>query len=429
MRSTARARETVRSQIFGKVFPHLVIEAVRDLTCPDQLRLHMWNGRNAKTASNAVCCGCTYTPAPIPRGLPRAIRFPGPSKSFGSATQLFASMSRLLDRYANLPVGTRGIVVAFALASWFVDSLSVAPLLHLLGPDNEIARVLRLLGCLCRRPVLLNDLDVAALGTLPSELNPTLLLNQRELGRRLTHVLLASNDRHFRVARGKGEIHALGAKAFASTPEFANEGGVRISLHPVQELLPTLTDAEDREIAEEFQPKLLRYRLVQYPRVSQVRIDTRDFVPGMREEVRAWLAPICDCPSLYKDVADFLLQQNREAEGNRMCDDRCVVAEAALFFCHRPDTGHFFVGELAGMANALLSGRHDERILSDKKVGLLLRLLGIQGKRTVQGYKVSLTEAIRQQIHRVAEAYGVAAARDGVVRCGNCKVGEIGRLN
>jgi hypothetical protein len=55
--------------------------------------------------------------------------------------------------------------------------------------------------------------------------------------------------------------HAYGAKAFASVPEFADATGVRVSLSPVQEPLPTVTDATEREIANDFQSKLLRFRM------------------------------------------------------------------------------------------------------------------------------------------------------------------------
>jgi hypothetical protein len=104
--------------------------------------------------------------------------------------------------------------------------------------------------------------------------DPTLLVNQRDLGRRVTRVLLASNDRHFSIARGKGTIYAYGAKAFASVPESANETGVRVSLSPAQEPPPTLTDAHEREIANDFQTKLLRFRMVNYQRVCDAELDT-----------------------------------------------------------------------------------------------------------------------------------------------------------
>lgn len=420
MHNSGQTKELSSTQIFGIALPNLIIEAIVDRSHSTQLCLHTWNGSKARTMSIVSYHGCTYIAAPIAAGLSRAVRFPDSSKAFGTVAQLTSSMLKFLDRYARLPHDAAALIVTFALSSWVEDCFVVTPMLHLLGPDGEVTRVLRLLNCLCRRPILLSDFDVAALSSLPSNLDPTLLVNQHSLGRRLTRILLGSNDRHFRVARGKSQIYAHGPKAFASIPEFANGAGVRISIPPVQEVLPILTDAEEVKIAADLQAKLLRYRMCDHGRVSQVQLDTGDFVPAMREEVHAWLAPISDCPDLYKIVSNFLLQQSREAEGERMSDDRCVVAEAALFFCHRSDTDHFFVGELAETVKTLLIGRHEDRVLSDKKVGSLLRALGIHGERVVKGYRVSLTNTVRERIHGIAKAYRVMSTTDGVARCPHC---------
>ena len=230
MPNSAQAEELSRSQTFGAVLPDLMIEAVVDQSHPTQLLLHLWDGRKAATTPAASHRGCTYTSAPIASGLSRNVRFPVASKSFGSAAKLCTSMLEFLSRYANLQPDAAALIVAFALSSWFADCFPVSPLLYLLGPDNEATVILRLLGCLCRRPILLNDIDIPALCTLPRNLDPTLLVNQRNLGRRVTRVLLASNDRRFCIARGKGEIYAYGAKVFSSVPEFANGTGVRVSL-------------------------------------------------------------------------------------------------------------------------------------------------------------------------------------------------------
>ncbi len=430
MPNSAQAQELSRSQTFGVVLPNLMIEAILDQSHTNQLCLHTWDGHRAATKPTISRSSCTYTAAPVAAGLSRAVRFPGCSKSFGTAGQLTSSMLKFLGRYANLPPEVAALVVAFALASWFADCFPVAPLLFLLGPDNEATLLLRLMGCLCRRPILLSEVDTAALGTLPKDLDPTLLVNQRALGRRVTQVLLAANDRHFAVARGKREIHAYGAKAFAAVPEFADATGMRVSLPPTQEPLPTLTDANEREIANDFQSKLLRFRMVNHKRVCDAELDTRIFVPAMREEVRAWLAPICDCPDIRKSVLSSLLQQSRETEGTRFSDDRCVVAEAALFFCHRANTEHFFIRELGQCANKLLEGRHEDRRLTDKMAGLLLRALGIYGQRVVKGYKVVLTASVREKIHLVARAYRVLAVQDGIPRCHHCSDRNTeGRIN
>jgi hypothetical protein len=268
--------------------------------------------------------------------------------------------------------------------------------------------------------VLLGDIDIAALRTLPSQFDATLLINRRTLGQRLTWVLLASNKRHFCIARGSSQINAYGAKAFSIDSDFGNGIGVRLSLSPAQSPLPTLTDAEEKRVTNDFQAKLLRYRMVNYWRVLDAQINAQNFVPEMQDDVRAWLAPISDCEDLQKSVSDFLQQQSREAEGDRFSDDRCVVAEAALFFCHKENTECFFVADLAEHVNALLNGRHEDRTLTDKKVGLLLRALGLHGHRIVKGYRILLTDDVREQIHRIAGAYQVISMLDGVARCHHC---------
>ena len=139
-------------------------EPLRDKTDRKLSRLHV--------PARADCPG-TY---PV-------VRFPLTSKPFGSAAKLTASMLAFLHRYAHLTPDVAAVLVAFAVASWFVDCVSVAPILLLLGPDNEVNLILRCLGCLCRRPVLLTDIDVPALATSPIHLDPTLLISQRDLAR------------------------------------------------------------------------------------------------------------------------------------------------------------------------------------------------------------------------------------------------------
>ena len=274
MPNSAQAKELSRSQIFGVVLPDLMIEAILDQNRPTQLRLQTWDGRRVATPLTVSFHGCTYTAAPVACGLSRAVRFPGTSKAFGTVAQLTSSMLKVLDRYSNFQHDAAALIVAFCLASWFAECFPVAPLLYLLGPDNEATLALRLMGCFCRRPILLSDVDIAALGTLPRDLCPTLLVNQRDLGRRVTRVLLAANNRHFAIARGKDEIHAYGAKAFASVPELADGAGVRVSLSPAQEQRPMLTDVAEREITNDFQSRLLRFRMVSHQRVSNAEVDT-----------------------------------------------------------------------------------------------------------------------------------------------------------
>lgn len=87
----------------------------------------------------------------------------------------------------------------------------------------------------------------------------------------------AARNLPFCVARGNGQLNAFGAKAFSADPEFADGIGVHVSLSPAQDPLPPLTDSDEKEITNDFQAKLLRYRMVNHRRVREAQVDLRGF--------------------------------------------------------------------------------------------------------------------------------------------------------
>lgn len=407
-------------ETLSEALPRLVVEAVVDPQHPDSLCLHAWNGRRTATKHNLKHKGVVYSPSQFADNLLRSVRFAPPSLPFGSTTKLVSSLRGFLATYAHLQPAALDLLVAFALASWFCDCMPVAPVVRLLGPDAEVSRTLRLLACICRRPILLGDVDLAGLAKLPRRLGATLLINQRELGGRVRRALFASNRRHFSVLRGSGHLDLFGAKAFSCADGRPDECGFDVALSPAKDPMPLLTDAAEESTARSMQSRLLRYRMVHYERVRRKIVDCGAFIPEMRDYAQTWLAPICDCPELAGSVTEEILRQSAVVAGNRFSEPRCVVAEAALFFCHKPGVVRFFVGELAEKVNALLAGRHEELTLSPKQVGLILRELGLHGERVAEGYKVGLTDAVRERIHSLASDYRVLSLEDGMHRCRFC---------
>ena len=229
--------------------------------------------------------------------------------------KVISSLGDFLSTYARLQPEVADLLVAFGLATWFCDCMSVAPVLYLFGPESAVSQVLRLLGCFCRRPVLLGDVDFEGLSTLPSRLGATLLINQRDLGRRVKRSLLASNRRHFCLARGRKRLDLYGAKAFSCADSRGDEHGLRASVPPAQDRLPFLTDSEEQIITQSFQARLLRYRMVHYETVRDREVDCSSVVPEMREEASTWLAPISDCGELLKSVFEEILRQSRNLPG------------------------------------------------------------------------------------------------------------------
>lgn len=407
-------------ETFGEDLPGLLMECVVDPEQPERLLLQTWDGRRITTAPKVEYAGVSYIPKTLNSGLVQSVRFATQSAAIGSMGKVISSLRQFLSTYVHLEPEAVNLLVAFGLATWFCDVMPVAPVLYILGPESVVSHALRLLACFCRRPVLLGDVDFGGLATLPKGLGATLLINQRCLGERVRRTLLASNRRHFGLIHGSERLDLYGGKAFSSDNFPADVNGLVISISPPHDSLPALADSQERIVAQNFQSKLLRHRMVDYERVRSKGIDTSPFVPEMRDVAHSWLSPIADYPELFKSVFAEILCQSREAAGARFLEPKPVVVEAALFFCHKPDVTQFFVGELAQKINALLLGRHEESKPTAKKVGLVLRELGIHGQRVTEGYKVTLTEVVRQRIHQLAVDYQVPTLDSGVSRCREC---------
>jgi hypothetical protein len=370
--------------------------------------------------------GTVRVPPLIVPGLMHSVRFPPASKPFTSAEELVGDLRKFLASYAFLLPDEQDLLVAFALASWFIDCTPLAPIVYLVGPESPVRLVLRLLGGLCRHATLLGDIDLAALKTLPPGLGATMLIAQRHLPRSVSQVLRASAQREFQVHRGTRSLDLYGAKAFSrdARPEPGEEPGLSVFLTPAPHSLPILTAAEIRAAIEGFQAQLLRYRMVYHAQVRAAAVEGLHRFGAMRDLALTWLGPICDCADLKHSVLQALSQQSREIAGERFSDLKCVALEAALAFCHKPGVEHFFIGELAKTMNDLLQGRHEEIEVNARKAGSILGCVGVVGERVTQGCRIMLTDAVREQIHQLARAYQVLSVQYGISRCHHCAKAE-----
>jgi len=92
-------------------------------------------------------------------------------------TELYVEICNLIRSYVDLPEVAVCLVAAFAISTWFLDNLAVAPYLCISGPPGSgKTTLLRLLHCLCRRAVLIGGSISPEVCSLQALLHPTLLL-------------------------------------------------------------------------------------------------------------------------------------------------------------------------------------------------------------------------------------------------------------
>jgi hypothetical protein len=200
----------------------------------------------------------------------RAIRFPHDAKTYGSTGKLLRRIRELFERYADLHQQDSALMTAWAASSWFPDCLSSPPTLLISGPDAEHAiSLFRLLHCLCRRPVMLGDLDRNTFLSFAS-LGATLLMHQPGLSTKIRDLWRTSNYRGMYVA-GKGKLFAVASSkaVFLGMADARCDEGMHFALPPASCDLYLLDEQQQSGIAEELQPQLLMYRLQNLDRVRK----------------------------------------------------------------------------------------------------------------------------------------------------------------
>jgi hypothetical protein len=411
--------QTSRRSTFGEMLLDSPFEAVMPISDSSALQFHIRESNRCYNASQVERVGRVYVPPQLNESLARIVRFPSTSEDFGSATRLTGAMADFFCKFGRTSREEAALLTAFALSTWFVDSFRRAPCLHLTGSSTRARLIMRLLACLCRRPLVVGRLDLSALSTLPNGLDPTLLIYEEKLAKSVMRILETSRSREVGIPFGKIWIHAYGARVFFSDPISVKAADLQIHLAPTPGPFPELSDEAEKKIAADFQAQLLRYSLVHFNAVKNWDFECPEINLGMQDDLRALTIPLMGC-HLIESVLRSLVYQSHEVAGARFTELDCLVIEAALCFCHDPDQEYFFVKNITDVVNAILERRHEEQVMSSKAVGHALRGLGLFARRVTEGYRVELTTTIRERIHRLAKEYNVASAKQGFDGCEQC---------
>lgn len=199
---------------------------------------------------------------------------------------------------------------------------------------------------------------------------------------------------------------------------------LQIILSPPGRQVPFLETTVCERIADEFQAKLLRYRLTNLGRIRTPEIDVSELTAPMQDVARALGSCVADDKDLQIGLVQLLHESEKDVRLDPSIDFGSVILEGLLSFCHNDGRLHVLCGELADCVNEIWAKRGEGREIKPESVGWKLRALDL---RTAPidgaGKGLWLTEAVRSQIHSLAQAYGVPSLRQAAqVECRNCKV-------
>ncbi len=178
---------------------------------------------------------------------------------------------------------------------------------------------------------------------------------------------------------------------------------------------------EAQELAEDFQPRLMRYRLCQHRLVADSHFDRPEFAPDTRVLARILGASVEGSPELQGRIVDALSQIDEQCKVEQSQGLGAVILEALLALCHEHKP-RALVLEVTKLANGILLGRHENLELTPKAVGGIMRKkLGLWTERRGPGYELQLIGETPKLIHRLAAAYNVLSLQNPMDDCLHCE--------
>lgn len=424
-KNDSTCHETIETT--GEFFPNgTALELVRPDPRADATSLLWWDGESATVGQQFEVNGKFYRPPQSNSASLRALRLPRRAAPYGSTRDLFNDLHKLFAQYTDIAEDHVRLVGHFTLGDWLADRLSVAPFLSIIAPlDAAKVHLLRLLARLCRHPLILAEATPSALCSL-AYLKPTFLFDEPNLNRRVARFLYASTNYH-NSAYGNGKVmDVFSAKVICSCeplrdPLVASQA-VEIILPPAGRPMLFLEDPVSEQIADEFQSKLLQYRLTNIGKIRTPEIDVSELTAPMKDVGRALASCVGDDEELQLDVVRLLRERAQGVYLDPSTELASVVLEALLFCCHDKGRSRVLSGELADIINTIWKKRGEGQETTPESVGWKLRALDL---RTVPidgaGNGLWLTEAVRARIHSLARAYRVPSLRQAAQEeCGHC---------
>jgi hypothetical protein len=303
------------------------------------------------------------------------------------------------------------------MSTWFVDKLSVAPYLSVVGlPQSGKTTLLKVLSLVCRRSLLIADITSASLYRACTRFMPTVLIDETATmanDRRLRHILRSGTTREVGAMSRNHTFHSYGAKVI-SWLEQPNDPALNsrcILISMVESKSTTLINADEpkvRQLANDLQAQLLQFRFDNYNRVQPIPIPGEEILrPRTRDLLRALAAAHADADRSYRLLKFFESAQAVPAEP--LDPEHNAVLRALFSLIHlAEDFNSCWIGDLTQKVNFFLKLAGENLRLQPRKVGAVLTTLGFTSRtRTNSGWLLSLNQKDAERLHQLAASYGI----------------------
>jgi len=426
-------RESERNILIEKAFPNgqaalretVLVETIRDRKNWGKYLFLLRRGGSIKIMSPFLQAGKLIAPCESDFQSVADLRLPDRILPYGGLETLFLEISSTISEFIDLSEKDLFLVTAFILSIWFPDCVQAVPYLWIVGAlGTGKTKLLRLLNCFCRRALLVGDLSGASLYKLSSLLKSTLLIDEFEPGNSkkdtdMLRLLRTGSVPSVPAARNGQLFTTFGAKVIASRQPPVDTAlasrALLIRMFPTPKNLMPLDQAAIERIADQFQPRLLMFRLKNHSRVESFQIQSvllESLSPRMKDLARALAAPLCGNKEYTETLLAILREHDRDAAIERCLEPEWLVVEALFRLCHKGMAddrliSEMTVGWVADHINGMLEFRGEDLKFTARKVGATLKSLGIKTQLLGNiGRGLRFTSILREKIHELARQFG-----------------------
>jgi hypothetical protein len=393
------------------------LELIRD----DATHLSLLDSSRQKGAQRIKYQGRTYVPPIIDASLMEALTLPT-RRASGSTADIFTKMCIVFSEHGISDLSSKKLTY-WTLSTWFAELFPLAPYLVITGSRQEAHLVLQLLACVVRHGLPLADISLAGLSSLPTHIQPTLLIGHPSPSTWKALQMSSYPRAYLHTKDGVADLYCAKA-VYADTPivDDAVDGAFHVRLAPPQGKPSVVTDLALRNLAADFQPRLVDYRMRLVGQVRDSDFDVVDLGAELRILARVLGSAIVDAPELRADLVNILQDYQEEIRAGDWTNEKYVVIEAMLDHCHSEQRDQLlYVGQLADTANRILKDRGSREKLEPKALGWILRnSMGFTPKRNGRGFAMRLTEDVRRTIHRLARDFQVPTMSGTATACSQC---------
>ena len=403
---------------FAELDDGVLIETIEDPNDAAKSLFAVYRNKIVQSAARIEHGDRVLVPFSREQGISKHVRFPRGTQPCGSAVDILRGIASLILACVDIDVNDVTLIAAFVMSTWFIERLSVAPYLALVGlPRSGKTTLLQVLNLLCRRSLLTADITSAAFYEVYEKLNPTLLVDETLTTgnkRELFHLLKTGTTRGSVTLRRGRSLKAFGPKVISCT-ELPNDAALNsrcVIISMVETSRTDLVKTSDKRLldnANSLRSQLLQYRLENYHSLQLPHVEgDQGLHSRTRDLYQALALPLGNNAELC-GILVHLFKIQQEINREPLSPTSAAVLRVLYEFIHvHPQDGKCAQQELTFRVNLKLAWLRENFRLNAHEVGRALTSLGFTNrKRTNAGFVLWLAQETRKRIHSLAHAYGI----------------------